>query len=261
MFSRVPPLLSRCFSPAAALSLTRSARPAVDARSVRSEHCRFHDRRDTNFVLYELEGVPREDDGDAAAVIDSCEQFVAAWGHLDTIFDRNPPNLVPADQTEDGRAAVVCHSETQRFVDAFRESGFAQLDSLGLSFPVQCAALYTLNASFSSNILGLFVLTRCAADLLEAHGSPQLQEAYLPKLRSAEWTGTMALSEPHAGSSLAGIRTLAVPHESPCAAPGEYRIRGDKMWTTCAFHDLTDNIVHMLLARTPGAKEGALSGA
>ena len=64
----------------------------------------------------------------------------------------------------------------------------------------------------------------------------------------------MALSEPHAGSSLATLRTLATPQPGQ---PGEYRIKGDKMWTTGAFHDLSDNIIHMLLARTPGAPPGA----
>ena len=120
---------------------------------------------------------------------------------------------------------------------------------------MQCAAQFTLGGGASSNLVGYFVLTRCAADLLEAHGSAALKDAYLPQLRSAQFFGTMALSEPHAGSSLASIRTTATPLGS--SSNGEYRVRGDKMWTTGAFHDLTDNIVHMLLARTPDAPPGA----
>jgi len=67
----------------------------------------------------------------------------------------------------------------------------------------------------------------------------------------------MALSEPHAGSSLATVRTMATPVEGAGSSAGEDRLRGDKMWTTGAFHDQTDNIVHMLLARTPNAAKGA----
>lgn len=131
------------------------------------------------------------------------------------------------------------------------------MNELGLPFSVQCSAAFTLCSAFSSNPLGVFTLTRCAADLLEAHGSEDLKGRYLPKLRTAEWTGTMALSEPQAGSSLSAIRTTATPYTEPDAQPGEFRIRGDKMWTSAAFHDLSGNIIHMLLARIPDAPTGA----
>lgn len=231
------------------------ARPLIRSLSstVRASHNRFHDRRDTEFVLHELEGLPR--DGDSAAIIDSCEAFVAAWHHVDPLLDRSPPELVPST-APGGRNTVSSHPEMKRLMQAFREQGFAEIAELGLPFAVQMSATATLCSAFTSNPLGLFVLTRCAADLLEAHGSRELKEQYLGKMRSAEWHGTMALSEPHAGSSLATIRTTATPVEGAAAA-GEYRIRGDKMWTTGAFHDLSDNIIHMLLARTVGAPSGA----
>ena len=146
----------------------------------------------------------------------------------------------------------------RQWVEAFKAQGFAELTELGLPYAVQCAAKATIGAAFSSNPLGLFALTQHAADLLEAHGSEALRETYLAKLRSAEWMGTMALSEPHAGSSLAPIRTMATPVATEeGVAAGEHRIHGDKMWTTGAFHDLAGNIVHMLLARTPDAPTGA----
>ena len=128
------------------------------------------------------------------------------------------------------------------------------MGELGLPYVVQCAALFTLNTAFSSNPLGFFVLTRCAADLLEAHGDDVLKAEYLPRLRSGEWFGTMALSEPHAGSSLSSIRTLA---RRVGEGSREYRLRGNKMWTSGAFHDATGNVIHMLLARIEGEQTPA----
>ena len=196
-------------------------------------------------MLYDLEGID-DADGDCAAVLDSCERFVADFHHLDPVLDKHPPQLIPAD-TPHGRNAVSTPPETKELVAAFKERGFAQMDELGLPFSVQCSAAFTLCSAFSSNPLGVFTLTRCAADLLEAHGSDYLKGRYLPKLRTAEWTGTMALSEPQAGSSLSAIRTTATPYTEPDAQPGEFRIRGDKMWTSAAFHDLSGNMLYRAL--------------
>ena len=187
-------------------------------------------------MLHDLEGI-EDVEGDCAAVLDSCERFVADYHHLDPVLDRSPPQLVPAD-TPHGRNAVITPPQTKELVAAFKERGFMQMDELGLPFAVQCCAAFTLCSAFSSNPLGVFTLTRCAADLLEAHGSDALKDVYLQKLRTAEWTGTMALSEPQAGSSLSTIRTTATPYIEEDAQPGEFRIRGDKMWTSAAFHDL-----------------------
>jgi alkylation response protein AidB-like acyl-CoA dehydrogenase len=212
-------------------------------------------RSETNFVLHELEEIP-DPDGDIAAVLDSCESFVADWHHLDPILDKSPPQLIPA-ASPGGRNSVVTPDHTKALVAAYRERGFVQLNELGLPFAAQCAAEFTICGAFSSNPFGVFTLTRCAADLLEAHGSTALKSEFLPQLRTGEWMGTMALSEPQAGSSLAAVRTMAAPYTGPDGIPGEFRLRGDKMWTSGAFHDLSVNIVHMLLARTPDAPPGA----
>jgi len=166
-------------------------------------------------------------------VLDSIESFISEWHHVDPILDKSPPQFVPAENLS-GRNAVVTPEHTKRLVAAYQERGFAQLDQLGLPFAVQCSAAFTLGGAFSSNPFGLFTLTRCAADLLEAHGSDALKQTYLPKMRSGEWMGTMALSEPHAGSSLASIRTVATPSVDAPSHGGalEYRICGDKMWTS-----------------------------
>ena len=249
-------LFGRSRSFARGLSIAAAAvaesRGAAAAAAVRAEHGRFFDRREVDFVLTEVEGI----EGDHGAVLDSCEAFVEEFHHLDPILDRNPPWLVT---TSDGHNAVATPPECKRLVAAYRERGFAELAELGLPFSVQCASLFTLHSAFSSNWVGMFILTRCAADLLAAHGDERLKAEYLPRLRSAEWMGTMALSEPQAGSSLATIRTQASPvDDGAVLQPGcEVRLRGDKMWTTAAFHDCADNVIHMVLARLPGAPAGS----
>src|SRR6266852_4119850 len=95
-----------------------------------------------------------------------------------------------------------------------------------------------------------------AIELLQAHGSPEQQALYLDKLVAGEWTGTMNLTEPQAGSDLGALRTRALPAND--ARWGEhYRISGQKIFITYGEHDFCDNIVHMVLARTPDAPPGS----
>ena len=95
------------------------------------------------------------------------------------------------------------------------------------------------------------MLTRGAIEAIELRGSEALKRTYLPKMVTGEWTGTMVLTEPQAGSDLAAVRTRAVPQ-----ADGTYRIEGQKIFITYGEHDLAENIVHLVLARTPDAPEG-----
>ena len=94
------------------------------------------------------------------------------------------------------------------------------------------------------------MLTQGAIEALSHFGTPQQKQLYLPKMVSGEWTGTMNLTEPQAGSDLAQVRTRAVP-----AGPN-YRVYGQKIFITYGEHDLTENIVHMVLARIEGAPPG-----
>ena len=96
------------------------------------------------------------------------------------------------------------------------------------------------------------VLTMAAVDALTAHGSDELQRAYLPKLVSGEWTGTMQMTEPQAGSDVGALRTRAER-----AGDGTYRLTGQKIFITYGEHDMTDNIVHLVLARLPDAPAGS----
>src|SRR5262245_14136401 len=95
------------------------------------------------------------------------------------------------------------------------------------------------------------VLTMAAIDALVAHGSEELKRVYLPKLVSGEWMGTMQLTEPQAGSDVGASRTRAER-----APDGSYRVTGQKIFITYGEHDLTDNIIHLVLARLPDAPAG-----
>ena len=95
------------------------------------------------------------------------------------------------------------------------------------------------------------LLTNGAVEALVAHGSQQLKDVYLPKMVAGEWTGTMNLTEPQAGSDLALVRSKAIPQ-----ADGSYKISGQKIFITYGEHDYTENIVHLVLARIEGAPEG-----
>jgi alkylation response protein AidB-like acyl-CoA dehydrogenase len=95
------------------------------------------------------------------------------------------------------------------------------------------------------------MLTRSAIEAVEIAASDELKQRYLPNLVSGRWTGTMNLTEPQAGSDLAAVKTRAAPQPD-----GSYRINGQKIFITYGDHDLTENIIHMVLARTPNAPAG-----
>jgi 3-(methylthio)propanoyl-CoA dehydrogenase len=97
------------------------------------------------------------------------------------------------------------------------------------------------------------LLTQGAIDMLSHHGSPEQQAVFLEKMVTGEWTGSMNLTEPEAGSDVGALRTRAVPSES---GDGTWRITGTKIFITYGEHDLTDQIIHLVLARVPDAPPG-----
>ena len=122
----------------------------------------------------------------------------------------------------------------------------------GGAFPNAVAAAFkemltSANMAFS---LGPLLTTGAVIDLLE-HGDDFLQQTFIPKMVSGEWTGTMNLSEPQAGSDVGALTTKAIPQDD-----GTYRISGTKIWISYGDHDLTDNIIHLVLARLPDAPPG-----
>ncbi len=126
----------------------------------------------------------------------------------------------------------------------------AEWGGQGLPQVVNAACTEMWNAASMAFGLGP-LLTMGAIDALHTHGSEELKRAYLEKMISGEWTGTMHLTEPQAGSDVGALRTRAVR-----AGDGTYRITGQKIFITYGEHDLTDNIIHFVLARLPDGPPG-----
>lgn len=120
----------------------------------------------------------------------------------------------------------------------------------GLPHMLNVAALEMWNAGSMAFALGP-TLTMGAADALTAHGSDALKQTYLPKMVSGEWMGTMNLTEPHAGSDLGVMKSRAERRDD-----GTYRIFGQKIYITWGEHEVTENIIHLVLARLPDAPAG-----
>jgi alkylation response protein AidB-like acyl-CoA dehydrogenase len=145
----------------------------------------------------------------------------------------------------------------------FREaySKFVEGGWMGLSGPVEAGGQGLPN-SLSAAMMEDFnaanvafalcpMLGLGAVEAIEAHGSEELKRQYLPKIVSGEWTATMNLTEPQAGSDVGALKSRAAP-----AGDGSWRITGTKIFITYGEHDFTDNIIHLVLARTPGAPDG-----
>ena len=139
---------------------------------------------------------------------------------------------------------------------AYVEGGWGSLDGpegfggQGLPFSLATVVLEDLGAANMAFTL-CPMLTVGAIEAIMTHGSDAQRAMYLEKLVTGEWTGTMNLTEPQAGSDVGALRTTATPN-----ADGSYAISGTKIYITFGEHDLTENIVHLVLARTPGAPAG-----
>ena len=134
-------------------------------------------------------------------------------------------------------------------------SGPEDFGGQGLPFSLATCVLETIGAANMGFTL-LPILTVGAIEAIHHHGSAEQKALYLPKLVSGEWSGTMNLTEPQAGSDVGALRTTAQLIEDGEHA-GRYRIAGTKIFITFGEHDCADNIVHLVLARTPGAPSGS----
>ncbi len=134
-------------------------------------------------------------------------------------------------------------------------AGPAEYGGQGMPFTLACNVLENLGtANMAFNLLPM--LSVGAIEALDHHGSAAQKAKYLPKLVSGEWSGTMNLTEPQAGSDLGALRTTATPITDGEHA-GKYLIRGTKIYITWGEHDLAENIIHLVLARLPDAPEGS----
>ncbi|KZX54490.1 acyl-CoA dehydrogenase [Erythrobacter sp. HI00D59] len=188
------------------------------------------------------------------AIVGGIGEFAAGeWAPLNRVGDLEGAKLENGVVTlPDGFAAAYEHYVEQGW-NAI--SGPTEFGGQGLPFTLSCNVLENLGtANMAFNLLPM--LSVGAIESLEHHGSPELQQKYLPKLVSGEWSGTMNLTEPQAGSDVGALRTTAHLLEDGEHA-GKYRIKGQKIYITWGEHDLAKNIIHLVLARLPDAPEGS----
>ena len=183
------------------------------------------------------------------AVLEEAGRFATeVLAPLDTVGDRSGAQFKDGVVTTPPGWKEAYRGWTQAGWNALAAP--AQWGGQELPHAVNAACMEMWNSAAIAFALGP-LLTMAGVDALLAHGSEKLQRAYLPKLVSGEWMGTMQLTEPQAGSDVGALRTRAER-----AADGSYRISGQKIFITYGEHDLTDNIIHFLLARLPDAPPG-----
>jgi alkylation response protein AidB-like acyl-CoA dehydrogenase len=197
----------------------------------------------------------------AAAEPDLVEAIVAGIGEFAA------GEFAPLNRSGDLEGARL-ENGTVRLPDGFAEAyadyvaqgwnavaGPTEYGGQGLPFTLACNVLENLGGANMAFTL-LPILSVGAIEALAHHGSPAQQAMYLPKLVSGEWSGTMNLTEPQAGSDVGALRTRAEPITEGDHA-GKYRIAGTKIFITWGEHELARNIIHLVLARLPGAPEGS----
>lgn len=183
------------------------------------------------------------------AVIDMAEKMAEElFLPHNAVADKNEP-------TFDGQKVSMIDDVKIAF-DTYRESGFIaghfDFEDGGMQLPVtvmNACAGYFLAANPSTTAYPF--LTAAAANVIKHFASSDIKDAFLSKMLTGDFTGTMALTEPHAGSSLADIRTSARLQDD-----GTYRLKGSKIYISGGEHELSDNIVHLVLAKIPGGPAG-----
>jgi len=216
-------------------------------------------RRDLEFLLYECEQVERLfqlapyahlDRATLDSMLDSA-QAIAEEFYLPVAakVDAQAPQFAATGEVlvpQETATALRAYADAGLFAQTFEQS----IGGLELPYLVS-TAINGLFSAANQSIANYSMLTVAAAHLLAKWGNEQHKRLFLSRMLHGEWLGTMCLSEPQAGSSLADITTRA---ES--AGDGTWHIRGTKMWISGGEHNLSENIVHLVLARTPGAPPG-----
>jgi alkylation response protein AidB-like acyl-CoA dehydrogenase len=218
--------------------------------------------RDMQFVLHELfqsteqlKAMPKyaEIDADTMdAVIEQAGKFAA-----EVIFPLNISGDAEGCTLDKATHEVTAPKGFKAAYAAYVEGGWASLSCDpaygGQGLPLvlnQC--LYEMLNSANQAWTMYPGLSHGAYECLHAHGTPEQQATYLPRLTSGEWTGTMCLTEPHCGTDLGMLRTKAEPQ-----ADGSYKLTGQKIFISAGEHDLAANIIHLVLARLPDAPAGS----
>jgi len=215
-------------------------------------------RRDLDFLLYEVFGIQELFESDRYSAYDRAtvnemldgsqaiaeEEFLPFAGKLDA----NEPRFI------DGRAVTI--PEVKAALEEYSAAGLfaAGFDEAegGLQLPyVVQTAINGMFAAANNSVFGFAMLTGAAANMLCKFGSPEQKALFLPPMLEGRWFGTMCLSETQAGSSLADIKTQASPR-----GDGTFAISGTKMWISGGEQEISENIVHMVLAKLPDAPAG-----
>ncbi|QZD92800.1 acyl-CoA dehydrogenase C-terminal domain-containing protein [Qipengyuania xiapuensis] len=214
--------------------------------------------RDTRFIINEvlelanysnLPGFEMATDDVTDAVINEGGKFCAeVLAPLNRVGDE-----VGCVRNEDG--SVTTPPGFKEAFDQFREAGWGTLahseEFGGQGMPHVLGFVMEEFISSANQAFGMYPgLTNGAISALVAKGSEEQKAMYLPKMVSGEWTGTMNLTEPHCGTDLGMIRTKAEPQ-----ADGSYAITGTKIFISAGEHDMSENIIHLVLAKTPGAPD------
>jgi alkylation response protein AidB-like acyl-CoA dehydrogenase len=215
--------------------------------------------RDLLYTLTDIVGVSQLEGGEhfQGFDLDTAAAVLAAAGVMASQV------LAPLDQPGDRTGAryengrVTAPAGFGEAYKAFSEGGWGGLSAdpafggQGLPKALELAVFEMVSAA--NMAFGLCpMLTSGAVEAIHAHGDERQKALYLPKMISGEWTGAMNLTEPQAGSDLAALTTRAEPD-----GDGGYRLTGQKIFITWGDHDLTDNVVHLVLARLPDAPEGS----
>ena len=215
--------------------------------------------RDMRFLFHDVLGIERYSNlpGFSDASPDLIDQILEEAGRFakDVL---HPLNMV-GDQEGCTRHADASVTTPTGFKDAYKqmvENGWpllaAQPEMGGQGLPSVLNTAFNEMVSSANMAFGMYPgLTHGAYQALMAGGSDEQKAKYCPKMASGEWAGTMNLTEPHCGTDLGLIKTKAVPQPD-----GSYKITGQKIWISGGEQDLTDNIVHLVLARIEGAPEG-----
>ncbi len=187
------------------------------------------------------------------AIVEGIGAFAAGeWAPLNRIGDTQGAVLANGTVTLPAGFAEAYRGYVEQGWNAI--SGDAEFGGQGLPFTLSANVIENLGtANMAFGLLPM--LTVGAIEALTHHGSAAQKALYLDKLISGEWSGTMNLTEPQAGSDVGALRSTATPITEGEHA-GRYRIKGTKIYITWGEHDLAGNIVHLVLARTPGAPEG-----
>jgi alkylation response protein AidB-like acyl-CoA dehydrogenase len=214
--------------------------------------------RDMRFVLDEL--FVDDGFGDIPALVEFTPDLTGAVLEEAARFCRDV--LLPINRSGDEEG---CHIENgvvrtpKGFPEAYKqfaEGGWTSLASDpewgGQGLPEAVNKLVEEMICAANLSFGLYPgLTHGATTAIEGHASDALKQAYLPRMVSGEWSGTMCLTEAHCGTDLGLLRTKAVPQDD-----GSYKVTGSKIFISAGEHDLTDNIIHLVLARLPDAPKG-----